>query len=539
MKKKNLLLLLILIFSILGVAQNSKKDYNIIPYPNKLVAMDGEFVINSNTQIYCDDILKNEADYLSALTSSFVGSKLNNVENISLSTIKLTLNKNISNNEGYKLVVNSNGIEIVGKTSTGVFYSIQTLRQLIRINKSGQISVPAVVISDCPKFAYRGMHLDVGRHFFSTDEIKKYIDLIALHKMNTFHWHLTEDQGWRIEIKRYPKLTEIGAWRKETMVGHMRSNNQKNLKYDGKRYGGFYTQEEIKDIVKYAQTRHVNIIPEIDLPGHSVAALAAYPQYGNTGDTLEVGTKWGVYNQIYSPKEETFVFLENILAEVMDLFPSEYIHIGGDESPKDEWEESEFAQQLMKEKGLKNEHELQGYFIKRISKFVESKGKKVIGWDEITEGGLAENATVMFWQSSRGSSLVNKIADDGNDVIMTPTKYCYFDAYQVKGWWKKRKEKLAIGGYISVEKVYDFNPLDGISEENKKHILGGQGNVWTEYIKTYDQVEYMAVPRMTALSEVLWSSDGNKNWKSFKHRLQHMTKVYDHLCINYAKHYTE
>ena len=535
MKKNNIILILTLLFSTISVAQNIK-DYNIIPYPNKIIPLKGEYIIKNNTKIDYPEVLNNEGDYIKLLLSELSKNKVVLKNNSQDANIKLIIDEKINNNEGYNIIVNNKGVEIRGKNSVGIFYGIQTMRQIIKNTPNG-ISIPFVKIEDSPKFKYRGMHLDVGRHFFSTKEIKKYIDLISIHKMNTFHWHLTEDQGWRIEIKKYPKLTEIGAWRKETMVGHMRTNNQKNLEYDGKKYGGFYTQEEIKDIVKYAQSRHVTIIPEIDLPGHSVAALAAYPQFGNTDKKLEVGCKWGVYSQIYSPTEETFAFLEDVLTEVMALFPSQYIHIGGDEAPKDEWKESEFAQQLMKEKGLKNEHELQSYFIKRISKFVESKGKKVIGWDEITEGGLAENATVMFWQSSRGTKLVNKIISGGNNVIMTPTKYCYFDAYQVKGRRKRKKEKLAIGGYISVKKVYEFNPLEGISQEYQYRILGGQGNVWTEYIKTYDHVEYMAVPRMTALSEVLWSSDENKNWKSFKHRLQHMAKIYDRLGINYAKHY--
>lgn len=519
--------------------QNQASDYQIIPQVNELHPQNGRFVIDENTKISGDEALKNEGEYLAEMLS--LASGFNMKFSDKKGNIQLILDPSIENDEGYQLSIRYNKITITGKTPKGVFYGIQTLRQLMPATieaehgSSATITIPAVDIADAPRFSYRGMHLDVGRHFFSVDFIKTYIDMIALHKMNTFHWHLTEDQGWRIEIKKYPKLTEIGAWRKETLIGHM-SGDKKDLKYDGQRYGGFYTQEQIKDIVAYAQERHITIIPEIDLPGHSTAALAAYPEFGNFGEQHEVGTNWGVYYQIYAPTEETFAFLEDILSEVADLFPSEYIHIGGDEALKDEWKKSEYAQELIKKEGLGDENGLQSYFIKRISQFLKTKNKKIIGWDEIIEGGLAPDATVMYWRSRKGTDEIVEMAEEGHHIIMTPTSYCYFDYYQVPKRMQK-KEDLCIGGYLTAEKVYGFEPMpEKISEDAKKNIIGAQGNVWTEYIKTPERVEYMALPRMTALSEVVWSKKENKDWDDFQKRLLHLTKRYDALGLKYSKH---
>jgi len=374
------------------------------------------------------------------------------------------------------------------------------------------------------------MHLDVGRHMFPVATIKEFIDLIAMHKMNTFHWHLTEDQGWRIEIKKYPKLTEVGAFRKETLIGHG-ATPRKDQKFDGKPYGGFYTQEEVKDIVDYAAKRHITVIPEIELPGHSLAAIAAYPELGNTGKQYDVGTRWGVFKEIYAPTDKTFSFLEDVLTEVMELFPSKLIHIGGDEAPKDEWKQSKFAQQLIKKEGLKDEHELQSYFIKRIEKFVNSKGRNIIGWDEILEGGLAPNAAVMSWRGTEGGI---EAAKQKHYVVMTPGHSCYFDHYQSKD---KENEPLAIGGYLPVEKVYSYDPTPKeLSKEEQKYILGAQANVWTEYIATPEYLEYMILPRMDAMAEVVWTKPDNKNWDDFKERLNPMAKRYDVMGLNYAKH---
>ena len=517
--------------------ENSKQDYQIIPKPVFLEPLNGRFLVDANTKVTGTSELKNEGEYLAELLSVAANVTVPFV-NDTEGNIVLKLDEAIENNEGYQVSVSYNQIEISGKTAQGVFYGIQTLRQLIPAsiednkNEIAELTIPAVTIKDSPRFVYRGMHLDVGRHFFPVDFIKKYIDLIAMHKMNSFHWHLTEDQGWRMEIKKYPKLTEIGSQRKETMV----DKNFDPYKGDGEPYGGFYTQKEVKDIVSYATERHVTVIPEIELPGHSLAALAAYPEFGNTDEAYEVGTKWGVFHQIYAPKEETFQFLEDVLTEVMDLFPSKYIHIGGDEAPKKEWEESKFAQEVIKREGLKDEHELQSYFIQRIEKFLNSKGRNIIGWDEILEGGLAPNATVMSWRGTEGGI---EAAKQGHNVVMTPGSHCYFDFYQVPQELHS-KEPLAICCYTSVEKVYSYNPTPSeLSLDQQKYILGAQGNVWTEYMKDSKQVEYMVLPRMTALAEVVWSSEESKNWDDFKERLVNLKDRYDVMGLNYAKHVFE
>jgi len=518
---------------------NSEQDYQIIPIPASLEIDNGRFLVDSNTKIVGETLLEADGNYLAemlnAITHKNISYKSGDAKQ---GNILLKIDDSIENEEGYTLDVSFDKIVIAGKTPQGVFYGIQSLRQLIPVSTEGdpnsetKLSIPAVSIKDSPRYIYRGMHLDVGRHFFPVEVIKEYIDLIAMHKMNTFHWHLTEDQGWRIEIKKYPKLTEIGAYRKETLVGHG-STAKLDREYDGKPYGGFYTQEEIKEIVAFAAKRHVTVIPEIELPGHSLAAIAAYPELGNTGEQYEVGTRWGVYPEIYAPTDKTFEFLEDVLTEVMELFPSKYIHIGGDEAPKKQWEESKFAQQLIKKEGLKDEHELQSYFIRRIEKFLNSKGRDIIGWDEILEGGLAPNATVMSWRGTKGGI---EAAKQHHKVIMTPGTHCYFDHYQVPEE-DRADEILAIGGYLPVKKVYSYEPTpEELTEEEQKYILGAQGNVWTEYIKTSDHLEYMILPRLTALSEVVWSSKDNKNWDDFNRRLKYLSKRYDAMGLNYAKH---
>jgi hexosaminidase len=353
------------------------------------------------------------------------------------------------------------------------------------------------------------MHLDVSRHFFPVEFVKKFIDGLASYKMNRSHWHLTEDQGWRIEIKKYPRLTEIGAWRKETMV----EKNFDPYVGDGIPYGGFYTQDEVREIVAYAAERHVTVVPEIEMPGHSTAALAAYPELACTEGPFEVSTIWGVKDDIYCPSEKTFAFLEDVLTETMELFPSEYIHIGGDEVPKRRWEESELAQEVMRREGLADEHELQSYFIRRIEAFLLSHGRRLIGWDEILEGGLAPEATVMSWRGMEGGI---EAARQGHDVIMTPTDHAYFDYYQGPA----EEEPLAIGGYLPLEKVYELEPVpEELTEEEGKHILGAQGNVWTEYIKTADHAEYMTFPRLLAMAEVGWTPAERKDWDDFNRRV--------------------
>ncbi|UMB61790.1 beta-N-acetylhexosaminidase [Lutibacter sp. A80] len=513
---------------------NSEEDYLIIPKPTSLEISTGKFLIDSNTKIIGEETLENEGNYLSNLLSEIIGETIPFTNDTKIKgNILLKLDASITNKEGYKLTINYNQITIAGKTTKGVFYGIQTLNQLIPSVKdsNNEVLIPAATIIDSPRYAYRGMHLDVARHFFPVQFVKKYIDILAMHKMNTFHWHLTEDQGWRIEIKKYPKLTEVGSIRKETIVGHGNTWKNSDVKYDGTPYGGFYTQEDVKEIVAYATERHVTVIPEIELPGHALAAIAAYPELGNTGEQYEVGTRWGVFPEIYAPSEETFKFLENVLSEVIELFPSKLIHIGGDEAPKTQWENSKLAQEVIKREGLKNEHELQSYFIKRIEKFLNSKGRNIIGWDEILEGGLAPNATVMSWRGEKGGIEAAKIH---HNVIMTPTKYCYFDFYQTKN---RENEPLAIGGNTTVEDVYSYEPTPKeLTEEESKYVLGAQGNVWTEYMKTPEHVEYMILPRLTALSEVVWSTKDSRNWDDFQQRLKNIVIKYDEMDLNYATH---
>lgn len=537
-----LVVFLITIFSCTNKYENivnSEEDYQIIPKPESLEILKGRFLIDSNTKIIGKAELENEGNYLSSILSDAIGAEIL-FENSTTSNgnISLRLDDSINNDEGYKISVTYDKITISGKTNKGVFYGIQTLRQLMSssIESDGKtkLTIPATQIEDSPRFLYRGMHLDVARHFFPVAFIKKYIDLIAMHKMNTFHWHLTEDQGWRIEIKKYPKLTSIGSVRKETIVGHGNTWKNDDVKYDGIPYGGFYTQEDIKEVVTYAEKRHVTIIPEIELPGHSLAAISAYPELGNTGEQYAVGTRWGVFPEIYAPSEETFQFLEDVLTEVIDLFPSKLIHIGGDEAPKTQWEQSKLAQEVIKRGDLKDENELQSYFIKRIEKFLNSKGRDIIGWDEILEGGLAPNATVMSWRGTKGGI---EAAKQKHNVVMTPGHSCYFDHYQTED---KQNEPLAIGGETTVQDVYEYEPTPKeLAEEEQKYILGAQGNVWTEYMKTPEHVEYMILPRMTALSEVVWSSKDFRDWNDFQKRLKHLVKIYDTMNLNYAKHSIE
>lgn len=428
----------------------------------------------------------------------------------------------------YQLTIDEKGVNITAPESVGLFYGMQTLIQLIPA-KGEKIELPYVSITDYPRFSYRGLHLDVSRHLFSVKEIKKFIDLLAHHKMNRFHWHLTDDQGWRIQIKKYPKLQEVAAFRDQTLMGHL---NDKPPKFDGKKYGGFYTQEEIKEVVKYAAARFVTIVPEIEMPGHALAALSAHPELGCTGGPYQSATKWGVFDDVFcAGKEETFTFLQNVLDEVMALFPGQYIHIGGDECPKERWKKCPNCQARLKTEGLKDEHQLQSYFITRIEKYVNSKGKRIIGWDEILEGGLAPNATVMSWRGEEGGIAAAK---QKHEVIMTPGNWCYFDHYQSAD---TKAEPLAIGGLTTVEEVYSYEPTPiALSLEESKFILGAQGNVWTEYIPSDTKLEYMAFPRAWALAEVVWSPKEKRSYGDFKVRLANHLHTIDHWNVNFAKH---
>lgn len=541
MKKLNHALLagaLALVCASCGTEQEA--NYQVIPLPQEVSLTQGNpFKLNGNVLIAYPEnnaLLQRNAEFLSEYIRQSTGyapkTKAIAAGEQVKNAITLGLDPDIANKEGYVLTTTPEGISINGQTENGVFYGIQTLRKSIPAEAKGAtILIPAGEIKDEPRFSYRGMHLDVGRHFFPIEFIKKYIDLLALHNMNTFHWHLTEDQGWRIEIKKYPKLTEIGSQRSRTVIGR---NTQE---YDNTPYGGFYTQEEAKEIVKYAQERYITVIPEVDLPGHMLAALAAYPEMGCTGGPYEVCPRWGVFEDVLCiGNDKTMQFLEDVMSEIIEIFPSEYVHIGGDEAPRDRWKECPKCQARIKAEGLKAdknhtaEDRLQSYCMTRIEKFLNSKGRRIIGWDEILEGDVAPNATVMSW---RGASGGIKAAQMGHDVIMTPNTYCYFDYYQTAD---TKDEPLGIGGYVPIEKVYSLDPTFDLNEEQKKHIIGAQANLWTEYIATTEHVEYMVLPRMAALAEVQWTQPEKKDFKDFTTRLARLMKFYQRDGFNYAKH---
>ena len=425
--------------------------------------------------------------------------------------------------EAYALTVTPDRVEIAARDPAGIGHGIQTLRQLAAAHTE---VIFAVHIEDAPRFSYRGLHLDVGRHFFPVAFIKKYLDAMAAFKLNTFHWHLTEDQGWRLEIARYPELTRVGAWRKETIVGPARARPER---YDGRPHGGFYTQAEAREVVAYAAERGITVLPEIEMPGHALAMIASYPELANVPGPFAVRTTWGISDHVLSPREETFTFLEQVLAEVLDIFPSELIHIGGDESPKTEWKASAEAQAVMAREGLKDEEELQSWFIRRIERFLNARGRRLVGWDEILEGGLAPNATVMSWRGIAGGVAAAK---QGHDVIMCPQEDLYFDHYQ----GPPEREPLAHGGLTTLEETYRYEPVPAeLSDDEARHVLGPQGNVWTEYLPTEKQVEYMTYPRALALAEMGWSAKDARDWDGFQARLPAALALLDTLGIGYRR----
>jgi hexosaminidase len=446
--------------------------------------------------------------------------------------LRLTPRDSALGPEGYRLLVRPDSILIEAPGEAGVFYGVQSLLQLIPLERkgpAGRFPIGALTVQDRPRFPWRGMHLDVSRHFFPAKFIKTYIDMMAMHKMNMFHWHLTDDQGWRIEITKYPKLTKIGAWRVNRENRHW---NARRPQRRGERatYGGFYTQREIREIVRYARERHVTIVPEIEMPAHTTAALAAYPQFSCSGGPFRVlpGGLWPITDIYCAGNDSTFSFIEDILTEVMDLFPGEYIHIGGDEADKTEWKKCPKCQARIRAEHLKDEDELQSYFIKRIEQFLRSRNRRLIGWDEILEGGLAPGSTVMSWRGMEGGIAA---ARQGHDVVMTPGSHCYFDYYQGKSDF----EPSAIGGYLPLSKVYSFEPVpESLTTQETMHVLGAQANVWTEYIPTPKQVQYMTLPRTAAIAEVVWSPREVRDWRSFVPRVEHLMKLYRTLNLNYA-----
>ncbi|MCG8476886.1 MAG: family 20 glycosylhydrolase [Cytophagales bacterium] len=535
--------LLFLFAAWLGMSCSPKKakksEYNLVPYPQELVKQDGLFELEQDTKIAflggknTKFVAQSMADFVAKATG--FKNEVVEAKNAKVADGQITFitDSSVKGAKGsYQVTVKPEGIVVRSASPVGLYYGFQTLRQLLpadiekqQVVKNVEWTIPCAEIKDEPEYSYRGLHLDVGRHFFPVDFLKRYIDLLALHKMNIFHWHLTEDQGWRLEIKKYPKLTEVGAYRAQTISGHIRGGN---AKYDGKRYGGFYTQKEAREIVKYAADRFVTVIPEIELPGHSLGALTAYPELGCTGGPYKVAERWGVFPDVYcAGNEKSFEFLEDVLTEVMDIFPSKYIHIGGDECPKKEWKACPKCKARMKAEGCKDAHELQSYFITRMEKFLNKKGRSIIGWDEILEGGLAPNATVMSWRGTAGGI---KAAKMKHNVIMTPGSHCYLDHYQNN----PKDEPLAIGGFNTLSHTYSYNPRSNeLSDAEKKYVIGVQGNVWTEYMKTSDHVEYMAFPRACALAEVAWLPVEKKDYASFAKRLVNITKRMDIMGVNY------
>ena len=512
-------------------------NYEVVPMPLEInTTQQASFLLKSGVTVYYpvgNEKMQRNAEFLASYVKAQTGIELQvQAGEGGKGGIVLQLGLANDNPEAYQLKVDASQVVISSPSEAGVFYGIQTLRKAVDVAEGSNVELPAVEINDQPRFGYRGMMLDVGRHFFSMDEIKTYIDMMALHNINRFHWHLSEDQGWRIEIKKYPKLTEIGSMRKETVIGH------NSGKYDGKPYGGFYTQEQAKEIVAYAAERYITVIPEIDLPGHMQAALAAYPELGCTGGPYEVWTQWGVSdNVLCAGNDQTIQFIKDVLAEIVEIFPSEYIHVGGDECPKDKWKTCPKCQARIKALGLKSdnkhtkEERLQSYVIHEAEEFLNSKGRKMIGWDETLEGGLAPNATVMSWRGEAGGI---EAAKQHHDVVMTPNTYLYFDYYQSKD---TETEPMAIGGYLPMERVYSYEPMPkSLSPEEQKYIVGVQANLWTEYIPDFKQVQYMVLPRMAALCESQWCAPEKKNYEAFLQRVSRLIDIYAKNGWNYATH---
>lgn len=502
----------------------------IVPAPKYMEFPEGQIQLNGAFQIIAASAIEKETSEFLSDYFAIVGKEVFiNPESGDQPTIQLNLIESLGlEKEAYQITVDQSGIRVKASTRSGLFYGVQSLIQIL--STSGD-KIPYMTITDKPRFDYRGMHLDVGRHMFPVSFIKKYIDLMSRFKFNAFHWHLTEDQGWRIEIKQYPKLQTVAANRAETAIGYTTTRTRDQATYDGTPYGGYYTQDEVREIVAYANDRNVMVIPEIELPGHARASLAAYPHLGCTGGPYQTATTWGVFQDIYcGGQESTFEFLENVFEEIIPLFPGPYIHIGGDEAPKSRWEACPHCQKRIREEGLKDEGELQSYFVQRIEKFLNGKGKTIIGWDEILEGGLAPNAVVMSWRGEEGGI---EAAQQDHQVIMTPGEWCYFDYYQAD----METEPLAIKRLTTVEKVYGYEPVPPqLSTDQRNLILGAQCNLWSEYITSADHAEYMVYPRAIAMSEVLWSAKETRDFQAFVQRVEELRPLMDSWDINYATH---
>lgn len=513
------LILFLLFFSVSGVFAQPK--YALLPYPQEV--RETRDSLDLSHGLFCPDAL-----FVQQLRSLLPALPVNNPTKEHRPEIIFHLRtglgkKRAHQEEGYSLRITPKKIIVEAVSEKGFFYALQTLRQLV-FQYNDTKKLPCLDITDYPRFQWRGMHLDCSRHFFTVPEVKQYIDMLSMYKMNVFHWHLTDDQGWRIEIKKYPLLTSVGGWRNGSMIGKYSDHT-----YDSIRYGGSYSQDEIRDVVAYAAARHITVVPEIEMPGHSMAALSAYPQYACFPKAFEVEKGWGVFDDVFCTKDSTLQFIKDVLDEVCALFPSAYIHIGGDECPKTRWKACPQCQQRIKTERLNNEEQLQSWFVQTIEKYLNGKGKKIIGWDEILEGGLAPNAAVMSWRGEEGGLAA---ASQSHPVVMTPGRYCYFDHYQDT---PVSKEPLAIGGYTPLARVYSYNPIpEKLAPEKAQYILGAQGNVWTEYITSFQGVQYMSTPRMCALAEVLWTNPKERNYEDFIHRLTLHSYLLDRLQINYC-----
>ena len=542
--KKTLILLSVLLVAI-ACAPKDIQTINVVPYPNEVNVKSGEFCVVGADVTYsaaCDELTKNLVNAFAQQLTLVTGVESKVTEGKAAAGFTFTLAENVPH-EAYILNVTKKGVEVKASGLNGFNYAIQTIKQMLPAEVYGKVAaadktwtLPCVYINDAPRFSYRGLHMDESRHFFGMDEVKRYLDIMEVHKLNTLHWHLTDDQGWRLEIKKYPRLTEVGSIRNKTIIGHIFESKE----YDHTRYGEgcWFSQEDVKEILAYAATKGITIIPEIDLPGHMLAALAAYPELGCTGGPYDVWGDWGIADDVLcAGNENTMSFLEDVLAEVCELFPAEYIHIGGDECPKVRWEKCPRCQAKIAELGLKDdeefqaEHYLQSYVMTRMTEFLSSKGKKIIGWDEILEGEVADDAIVMSWRGVAGGLQAVRM---GHDAIMTPNTFFYLDYYQALD---KENEPLAIGGYLPVEKCYSYEPFTAdMTDEEKSHVLGVQANLWTEYIPTPEHLHYMLLPRMAALSEVQWCQVENKNWERFLDSADEFCSIYDVMGYKYGTH---
>ncbi len=527
--------ILLIIFAIVCTTAVYAVDYTnvIVPRPVSCESGEGEFVLSAKTVVRAESVgLVRAGEIFAEDLERVLGRELTVKKSSSRTgAINLSVDSTLES-EQYMLKVTKAGIWIVGGSERAVFFGLQSLLQIAAAStlENGGLTLAAVTISDKPHFEYRGAMFDVCRHIFTVDEVKRYIDILALHKINKFHWHLTEDQGWRIEIKRYPELSQVGAYRNETIIGR----NRKSKVYDDTRYGGVFTQDEVREVVAYAAERYIDVIPEIEMPGHAVAALTTYPHLGCTGGPYEVWTRWGISKNIFcAGKESTFEFIENVLTEVLELFPYKYIHIGGDEAPRDMWKKCPHCQKRIKDEGLKDENELQSYFMERVEKWLNERGRSIIGWDEILKGGISKSATVMSWRGSKGGIAAAKL---GNYVVMTPNTHCYIDYYQTSNPIENG-EPLGNGRFpVTLRKTYSLDPYAGLNEQQQQYIKGVQVNLWTEYIATFDHIQHMLLPRVAALAETGWSY-GNKDYDDFARRMHILRRLYDKKGFVYAPYF--